>query len=279
MFDTLKKLKYGARVLLSRSGTEEIVEVSGRKIQMQHGGEGPPFVYLHSALGETIWLPFLERWAKEFEVFAPAHPGFAKSEGFERIDAIEDMAFHYIELFDALGLEKVNLGGVSLGAWIAAEFACRWPERVARLWLCCPPGLWIDGHPYFDLYRYSMDTEKLREALFHDPKSYQAEMILKNRSTLDDQTLMTIYQNSTVLARLVWERPYNPKLPERLHRIKCPTLVLHGESDRLVPPAHGRRYHELIPGSQLHSFKQCGHLPMFEKEAEFVDTITRFCRV
>jgi pimeloyl-ACP methyl ester carboxylesterase len=55
--------------------------------------------------------------------------------------------------------------------------------------------------------------------------------------------------------------------------------VLHGESDRLVPPAHGRRYHELIPGSQLHSFKQCGHLPMFEKEAEFVDTITRFCRV
>jgi pimeloyl-ACP methyl ester carboxylesterase len=255
-----------------------MVDVAGRKIQMQHGGDGPPFVYLHSALGETLWLPFLEKWSKQFEVFAPAHPGFAKSEGFDRIDTIEDMAFHYIELCDSLGLEKVSLGGVSLGAWIAAEFACRWPERVSHLWLCCPPGLWIEGQPYFDLFRHSMDTKLLRKVLFHDPTSYQAEMILKDRSTLSDETLIAIYQNSTVLGRLVWERPYDPKLAERLHRIKCPTLVLHGESDKLIPPAHGELYHRLIPGSKLHLFKECGHLPMFEKEAEFVDVIGRFCK-
>jgi len=52
------------------------------------------------------------------------------------------MAFHYLELFDALGLEEVVLGGVSLGGWIAAEFAVRWPERVRRLWIADASTQW-----------------------------------------------------------------------------------------------------------------------------------------
>jgi pimeloyl-ACP methyl ester carboxylesterase len=273
----LKQLAYGARVLLSRSGELEMIDVVDRKIQMRHAGEGAPFFYLHSAVGETIWLPFLEKWAKQFEVFAPAHPGFAKSEGFDQISDIEDMAFHYLDLFDTLGLEKVNLGGVSLGGWIAVEFACRWPERVSHLWLANAPGLWVEGHPHFDLFRHAENVDALRKALFHDPNSYQATMILKDRAQINEETLLTIFQSMTVLARLVWERPYDPKLARRLRRVTCPTLVLAGESDHLVPPAIAQEYHKLIPGSRLHIFKECGHLPMFEKEAEFVDVIAKFC--
>src|SRR6202043_2945623 len=84
----------------------------------------------HSTLDESFqWFPFYQTWAKQFRVLVPTHPGFGQSEGFDRIDTIEDMAFHYVELFDALGLEEVALGGVSLGGWIAAEVAVRWPER------------------------------------------------------------------------------------------------------------------------------------------------------
>lgn len=278
MFDTLKKLKYGARVLLSRSGELQMVDVAGRQTQVRHGGEGPPFVYLHSALGETIWLPFLEAWSKQFEVFAPAHPGFAKSEGFDQIDSIEDMAFHYVELFDTLGLEKMNLGGVSLGGWIAAEFATRWPERVSRLWLADAPGLWLDDQPFFDLFRHAQDIQKLREAMFHDPQGYQATMIVKDLKDRNDETLLAAYQSMTALARLIWDRPYNPKLAQRLQRVTCPTLIVWGQSDRLVPPAYGQEYHRLIPGSKLHILPECGHLPMFEKEAEFVELVAKFCR-
>ncbi|MFO0968486.1 MAG: alpha/beta hydrolase [Gemmataceae bacterium] len=122
MFKFLKKLKYGVRVLLSKGGgEEEIIDVGGRKTVLRHGGAGPAFVYLHSTLGESfMWLPFFQTWAKKFRVLAPTHPGFGRSEGFDRIDTIEDMAFHYIELLDALELEEVILGGVSLGGWIAA---------------------------------------------------------------------------------------------------------------------------------------------------------------
>ena len=277
MFDFLRKLKYGARVLLSRSGELEMVTLRGRAVQMHRGGTGPPFVYLHSALGETLWLPYLEAWAREFEVFAPAHPGFAASEGFDQIDTIEDYVFHYADLFDHLGLKQVNLGGVSLGGWIAVEFAVRWPERVRHLWLADAPGLWIEDQPIPDLFRYAQDVATLRSYMFHDPDGYQAEMILRDLDEVDDERLIAAYKSLTALARLTWERPYNPKLPQRLHRVTCPTLLVWGASDRLVPPAYGEAYHRLIPGSRLHIIPECGHFPMFDQEAAFVELVADFC--
>ncbi|MBI3407862.1 MAG: alpha/beta hydrolase [Planctomycetes bacterium] len=278
MFKTLKKLTYGIRVMLSKGGGEpETIEVVGRPTVIKHAGAGTPFVYLHSALDESaMWLPFYQSWARQFRVLVPTHPGFGLSGGLDGIDAIEDMAFHYVELFDALGLDEVILGGVSLGGWIAAEFAVRWPERVKKLWLADAPGLWIEESPLPDLFRIMNDRERLRELLFHDPQGAMASLVISDQP--DEATMMQAYQSLSVLARLVWERPYNPKLAGRLHRIGCPTLLVWGEHDRLVPPAYGEAYHKHIRGSELKLIKDCGHLPMFEKEAEFVEMIARFCR-
>ena len=82
----------------------------------------------------------------------------------------------------------------------------------------------------------------------------------------------------TVLARLVWRRPYNPRLAARLHRIDCPTLLLWGEHDRLVPPAYGEEYRKHIPNVEWSVIPHCGHLPMFEAEAEYVERVLRFVR-
>jgi pimeloyl-ACP methyl ester carboxylesterase len=277
MFKTFKKLKYGARVLLARSGGQpETIDVAGKPTVLMHAGDGPPFVYLHSTLGETFqWFPFYQTWSKTFRVLVPTHPGFGQSGGFDQIDTIEDMAFHYVELFDALGLDEVCLGGASLGGWIAAEFAVRWPERVKRLWLADAPGLWVDEEPLADLFRFMGDRDKLRELLFHDPKGHMASLVLQDNPS--EETMLTAYQSLTVLARLAWERPYNPKLAGRLHRIQCPTLLLWGASDRLVPPAYGEAYRRHIPGAELKLIPECGHLPMFERESEFVNLVKAFC--
>jgi pimeloyl-ACP methyl ester carboxylesterase len=278
MFDTLKKLRYGARVWLSRNnGQPETIDINGRPTVVLQAGEGTPFVYLHSTLGESfMWFPFYQAWAKQFRVLVPTHPGFGKSGGFDQIDTIEDMAFHYVELFDALGLEEVVLGGCSLGGWIAAEFAVRWPERVKRLWIADAPGLWVEEEPLPDLFRYLQDRDKLRELLFHDPTGYVAQMVMQDNP--DEEKMLNVYQNMTALARLVWERPYNPKLARRLARITCPTLLVWGESDRLVPPSYGKAYLQHIPGAELKLLPQCGHLPMFEREKEFVETVAAFCK-
>ena len=278
MFDTFKKLKYGARVLLSRGGGEpETIAVAGNATIIRQGGQGTPFVYLHSTLDESfMWFPFFEAFAKHFRVLVPTHPGFGKSEGFDHIDSIEDMAFHYLELLDALGLEKVILGGVSLGGWIAAELAVRWPERVERLWLADAPGLWVDDQPLGDLFRVMNDRDQLRRLLFHDPDGYIAKLVIADNPPED--RMLTAYQSLTVLARLVWERPYDPKLAGRLHRITCPVLLIWGAQDSLVPPAYGEAYRKHIPHAEIKLIPNCGHLPMFEQEGAFVETIVRFCK-
>jgi pimeloyl-ACP methyl ester carboxylesterase len=247
MFNFLKKLTYAARVVLnSRGGEAEVVRIAGRPTTILHGGKGPPFVYLHSSAGESSrWLPFHQRWAGQMEVFAPVHPGFVGSEGLEDIRSIEDLAFHYIELLDELGLGEVVLGGVSLGGWIAAEVAVRWPERVKALWLSGAPGLRVPEEPLPDLFRYLQSPARLRQLLFHDPESALATLALPDQA--DDERRMAGYQAMTVLARLTWERPYSPTLARRLHRVKCPVLLLWGESDRLVPQAYGKAYAAHLP--------------------------------
>lgn len=279
MLNLLKKLQFGARVFLNKGGGQpETIDVAGKSTILLHGGptDGEPFVYLHSALGESMmWLPFHQSFAKKFRVFSPLHPGFGHSGGFEQITDIEDMAFHYLDMFDALGLEQVNLGGVSLGGWIAAEFAVRWPERVKRLWIADAPGLWVEDARLGDLFRLMQHRDKLRAMLFHDPNGPMATLVIKDQP--DESTMLNAYQAMTVLARMVWARPYDPKLAGRLRRIACPTLLLWGEHDKVVPRAFGGAYQKLIKGAELKTIKDCGHLPMFEKEAEFVETIMKFC--
>jgi pimeloyl-ACP methyl ester carboxylesterase len=278
MFDALKKLRYGARVFLARKGGEaETITVAGRPTVLLHGGAGPPFVYLHSTLGESLrWLPFFQSWARHFTVYVPTHPGFGASGGFEQIDGIEDLAFHYVELFDALGLDEVILGGVSLGGWIAAEFAVRWPERVKKLWLSGTPGLWLDEQPLPDLFRVMAQPEPLRRLLFHDPQHYLAKEIIQDEP--DDERRLAGYQAMTALARVIWDRPYDPKLPARLHRVRCPVLLLWGGNDRLVPPAYAEAWRKHLPQAEVKLIGGCGHLAMFEQEAEFVEALTRFGR-
>jgi pimeloyl-ACP methyl ester carboxylesterase len=278
MFEKLKQFRYKARVMLSRSGgPPEKIELNGKPVMMMHGGEGPPFVYLHSTLGESFrWLPPYESWAKQFHVYVPTHPGFLESGGFDQIDTIEDMAFHYVELFDALGFNEVILGGVSLGGWIAAEFACRWPERVKKLWISSAPGMWVDEQPLPDLFRVLQNREAIRRLLFHDPESAMARMIIEDNP--DPEKLMNGYKAMTTLARLVWDRPYDPKLPSRLRRVQCPTLLLWGDSDRLVPPAYGKAYHKYLPHAEFQLIRQCGHMGIFEKETEFVERVMNFAK-
>ena len=278
MFKRFKKIAYAARVLLSRKGgSPEIIDVAGHPTMIMHGGDGPPFVYLHSTLGESFrWLPFFDTWARDYSVYVPTHPGFHQSGGFDDIDTIEDMAIHYIELFDVLGLEEVILGGVSLGGWIAAEIAVRWPERVKKLWLSGSPGLWVEDQPLPDLFRHMMNPVKMRELLFYDINSAMADMIISNEP--DDERRLSAYQSMTVLARLVWERPYDPKLARRLRRIGCPVLLLWGAEDRLVPPAYGQAYAQHIPQAKWQTIPEAGHLLMFEKEREFVECIRDFAK-
>jgi pimeloyl-ACP methyl ester carboxylesterase len=281
VFEKLKLLQYGAKVKLHAADKMRMINSAGRQIQLLRAGRGEPLVYLHSALGETLWLPFHQQLSERFEVFAPAHPGFAQSSGYDEIDGIEDVIFHYLDLFATLNLERFHLVGASLGGWIAAEFAVRYPERIRRLVLVDAAGLWLDESPIPDFFTRLQEPAEMRKLLLNAPDSFVGDLLFpvepEGPGKMDEERLEAALKAMQATARLGWNPfMHNPKLRGRLRRITCPTLLLWGEQDRLVSPAYAQAFHAAIPNSELKLIPNCGHLPMFEQEDDFVSAVASF---
>jgi pimeloyl-ACP methyl ester carboxylesterase len=279
MFDKLKTLQYGLKVKWYEKTQQHMrtIDLGGRQVQILEGGEGAPLLYLHSAYGENLWLPFHQKLAESFRVIAPAHPGFAASSGLDEIDSMEDMVFHYIDLLDHLSLGAVNLAGVSLGGWIAAELATRYPDRVKRLALAAPAGLWLTEHPMTDMFALMRRPEKLRAILFHDPSSALAQLLIPAEASEEQMT--EAYKAMAATARLAWNPPgHNPKLGGRLGRVRSPALIIWGDDDKLIPTPYAEEWANRLGDARVVIIKECGHMMMFEKEDEFVKAIKDFMK-
>ena len=113
---------------------EEFLELPGGRAHLFRAGAGEPLLFLHAAGGAGTWLDFHRLLAGGgFDVIAPDHPGFGKSDDFPEVEAVDDLVYHYLDLLDALGLERAHVVGASFGGWIAAELAVAAPApgRVA----------------------------------------------------------------------------------------------------------------------------------------------------
>src|SRR5690606_36891040 len=92
-----------------------------------------------------------------------------------------------------------------------------------------------------------------------------------------DQQLEEMVRGQIALAHYGWQ-PYmhNPQLPLWLHRIKIPTLVVRGHSDRLIAAAVHEKYRNLIPNARLHVVPNTGHFPNIEQPEQFTDLLASF---
>ncbi|MFI5266436.1 MAG: alpha/beta fold hydrolase [Chloroflexota bacterium] len=250
---------------------EAFADVNGVRTHYLRAGAGQTLLYLHGSGGAGMWSPALATLAEQFDVIAPAHPGFGQSDRPDWLEGIDDMVVHYLDLLDALGLERAHLIGSSLGGWIAAELAVTNSQRLASLTLVDAAGLRVEGAAVPDMF--AMDREAQTRIVFHDPAL--AEQALA--TPLDDDGLAYYLKNQTTLALLAWD-PYlhDPKLHRRLHRISAPTLIVWGEQDRLIPLAHGRAYAEAIPGARLEVIPNCGHIPHQEQTDDFTRIVRHF---
>lgn len=265
--------------------TEERLSTHVGKVQVFRGGpdDGPAVVYLHSAQGETPGLLFLERLADWAALTAPVFPGFGESEGIDQIDDIEDAVFHLLDVLDSLGLDSPAVVGLSLGGWVAAELATRYPERVGRLVLVNPAGLYIEGHPIKEIFGRQLDELALE--LFadqsHPVASLMHQMSSLTMSTLSGEVpfdlLRPIIQAQAATAKLGWD-PYlhNPKLRGRLYRVSAPTLVVHGAQDGLIPRAHSEAYAAEIAGARLVDVEGAAHMLPLEQPDELSRLVQDF---
>jgi pimeloyl-ACP methyl ester carboxylesterase len=254
--------------------TQEFLELPGGRVHLLRGGTGEPVLFLHAAGGAGAWHPFHGLLADSgFEVIAPDHPGFGKSDEFPEAEAVDDLVFHYLDVLDALGLDRPHVVGGSFGGWIAAELAVYAPHRIGSLTLLSAAGLRLPDHPVTDLFL--LPPAKLGPVLFHNPPPPPPAPSPGTAPDLD--AIIAAYREATSLARFCWTPFMNdPKLERRLRRITAPTLVVAPSDDRVVPVEHAQRYAAAIPGAAYAEVPDCGHAMYFEKPEEFASTVAQF---
>jgi pimeloyl-ACP methyl ester carboxylesterase len=247
--------------------TEERHDINGIDTAVLTAGEGPPLVFFHGG-GTMTGFDALLPLAENARLIVPQHPGFGTSVDDPSIDSLQDYHLHYLDLFEQMGLGEISLAGLSLGGALAAWFAIQQPGRVRRLALAAPWGLRVAEHPTVDFF--SIPDEQVLSYLFADLTPFAGMPMPPPPEFLADR-----YRESTSLARVLWKRPYDLKLQKWLHRIAAPTLLVWGESDRLVPPGQAAVWAEHIPDAQVRTFAGAGHV-IFDESPEAAAAVAEF---
>lgn len=239
------------------------LENQGARIYWDEQGKGAP-ILLIMGLGypSCMWHRTRPVLAERFRTIALDNRGIGNSDVPPGPYPMALMASDAAAVLDAAGLDSAHVFGVSMGGMIAQEFALRYAKRVRSLILGCTAA----GGPT------SVRAEQ--DAM---------QMLMTRDKMSPEQALQApvpfIYDSATPRARidedLAIRRPWLPR-PEgyaaqlqgiiawegysRLPAINAPTLVIHGESDRLVPPGNGKLIAERIPGAKLVMIPHASHL-------------------
>jgi len=256
----------------SNAATTSIV-VNGTTIELVDRGQGQPILLLHPGIGLDPAAPVLDELAKGGRVIAPSHPGFGNSQLPKGLSTVDDVSYIYLDLLDQLDLSDILVVGIGLGGWIAAEIAVKNASRLSRLVMANAVGVKIGDRETRDIVDiWSLMPDEFNQLAWFDPKA--GERDYKN---LPEAESLIAARNREGYARLAWS-PYmhNPKLKNRLHRIKLPTLFLWGTADRVLSEPYGRGYCALIPGAKFETIERAGHFPHLEQPTEFAGRVLAF---
>jgi pimeloyl-ACP methyl ester carboxylesterase len=245
------------------------------KANIKVAGSGSPVLFLHGA-GGLVWDPFLEQLAANHTVYAPEHPGTTPGDpdAIYQLDNLWDLVLYYNEVLDSLGLKSVPVIGHSFGAMMAAELAANNPDRVSKLVLLCPIGLWRDDAPVRNwmLVTPASDMPKL---LLYEPDGPLGRMMFGEP---DAEATIKMIWSMACTGKFVWPIP-DKGLKKRIHRIQAPTLVLWGKDDALVPAAYAQEFAARIPGARVEVIDQAGHLLTAEHPDKVRGLVEEFLRV
>jgi len=240
-------------------------------------GAGPPVVLLHPfPFSRGLWAGLAEVLATRHRVVTVDARGFGESplppSGHLSIaDSADDLA----ALFEALGIRRATLVGMSLGGYTALAFAARHPARLAALALA-------DTRAAAD----SAETRAARQAALAtiDGQGVQAYLSASLRRLLSPAAspALVAQLRSRAETRAASLRAGIQALRDRPDRtaelgaIACPTLLLCGAADQVTPPAEMRRMAEAIPGATFHEIPGAGHLAHLEAPGAFEQKLTPF---
>ena len=239
------------------------VEPTGLDVLYYRKGQGEPLLFLHSIVGMQGWESALEHLASTFDVIAPYAPGWGPSQDWDALDGPLEIALFYRDVLRALDVEIAHVLGISIGAWMAAELAAIFSERVQKLVLVNPMGIWLDNAPGED--PFAQHPMQPTAVLFSDPSMRETLMMAGQDK---NEVYVQEMHNLKAAAKFLWPIP-DTGVHKRLPRISAPTLIVTSENDRVVLPAYGPEWQQAIPGAQLTTLAGAGHLADLEQPEAF----------
>jgi pimeloyl-ACP methyl ester carboxylesterase len=254
------------------TATDSLV-IEGARIDLIERGKGRPVLFLHAENGIEPAAVAIEELAKSARVIAPTHPGFGRSDVPKGIHTVDDLSYFYLDLLDQLDLRDVTLAGVAFGAWIAAEIAVKSTARLSRLVMANAVGIKVGDREARDIADiFALTEPEYLEIAYCDPNTGR-----RDYKSLPPAEVVAVARAREATARFAWS-PYfhNPRLKDRLHRIRIPTLFLWGAHDRMVGEAYGRAYCATIAGARFETIEHAGHFPHQEQPIAFAEKVIRF---
>ena len=250
------------------------IDINGFPTRVWRKGRGPKLGFLAGYGGLPRWIPFLDRLAEARTVIVPSLPGFPGGDrGHTVLDTHLDWVLAARDVIDKAGLAGADLIGSSVGGSFAAEVASIWPDKVRRLALIAPFGLFDAGDPATDPWAQKQDD--IPGLMTTDAETYRK---LKAIPTGANSVEWPIEQTraAEAAARIFWPLG-NTKLERRLPHITAPTLVLWGEKDRLMPRSYANTIARAIKGkAEVRIIAGAGHLAELDKPDEVAAAILGF---
>jgi pimeloyl-ACP methyl ester carboxylesterase len=229
------------------------------------GAGAPVLLVMGLGMNATGWWRTVPVLAESFEVIAFDNRGVGRSARPPGPYSVPQMADDAVAVLDAAGAERAHVYGISLGGMIAQEIALRHPDRVDALVLGATTpggalGVPADEHTLQFFQRRGQMTAE--EAVWASvPYNYGPRTRAEHAQRIGEDIVQR-------LRYPIEPEPYAAQLAAalghdaagRLGDIAVPTLVVHGEADRMVPAANASRIAERIPGAELLLLPDAAHL-------------------
>jgi pimeloyl-ACP methyl ester carboxylesterase len=255
------------------------------ELGVEQADDTQTLVFVHGLSGcWANWLEQLPVLADDHRVIALDLPGFGASPMPDGEISIARSARLLDGLLDQLGVDAAALVGNSMGGFIAAELAISFPQRVERLVLVSAAGITTHAHPGAMRVVPAMRRVERIIAMSGAWAASRSDSVAR-RSRLREVALNVVVRHPGRLpAALAAEQIRGAGKPgflqgleatigydvrERLPEIACPTLIVWGASDRLIPVADAEVFAELIPDSRKVIYDDTGHMAMLERPAAF----------
>lgn len=250
-----------------------------------HGPEfGQPLLLLEGwGWYSWMWFRQIPEFSKKYKCIVVDNRGVGKSSKPDYLYEMSMFAKDAIAVLDDLNIQKAHVLGISMGGYIAQEIALSYPDRVLTLIIASssfggPNALVASNETLAKAFAIPTETISKDQAFNMRMSVAASQEWLQDNKKLIDQISKWIEQNPQPLqARLNQAHASTTfNVEEMVNSIQVPTLIIHGDSDLMVPPKNAQLLHERIPNSKLVLIENGHHWSFIQYYEQFNRTVLEF---